>query len=83
MKLVGRTFRSKATYYKGRIVKTSLNHLYINFNKLDDYLLEISFEDFLKYCYCEEDIREEVLKRIEKQRKIQSNEDHSETEVSS
>lgn len=81
MKLVGQEFRSKATYMKGRIVKTSLNYLFINFNKNNEYLLRISFEDFLKYCLCSDEVKEEVLSRIEKQREVRPNEDISETEV--
>lgn len=66
MKLAGKTFRSKATYKLGRIVKTSQLHLFITFNRSNDDLLKLSFEDFLKYCYTSEEVENEIKSRIEK-----------------
>ena len=64
MKLAGQRFRSKATYQLGRIVKTSQKHIFITFNKGNDDLLKLTFEDFLKYCYMSDEMEEEVKNRI-------------------
>lgn len=65
MKLAGQRFRSKATYQLGRIVKTSQKHIFITFNKGNDDLLKLTFEDFLKYCYMSDEMEEEVKNRME------------------
>lgn len=64
MKLAGQRFRSKATYQLGRIVKTSQKHIFITFNKGNDDLLKLTFEDFLKYCYMPLEMEIEINNRI-------------------
>ena len=76
MKLAGQRFRSKATYQLGRITKTSQSHIWISFNKTSDDSLKLTFDDFLKYCYSNEEVEQEVRDRIEKQREIQPNKDN-------
>lgn len=66
MKLVGQRFRSKATYQLGRITKTSQCHIWISFNKTSDDSLKLTFNQFLELCYTSDDVKEEVLKRIER-----------------
>ena len=68
MKLAGQRFRSKATYQLGRVVKTSQSHIFITFNKGNDDPLKLSFEDFLKYCYMNDEMEEEVKNRINNKR---------------
>ena len=64
MRLAGQEFRSKATYMKGRIVKTSQLHVFVSFNKSNEECLKLTFDKFLELCYCSDEVKEEIIKRI-------------------
>ena len=64
MRLAGQEIRSKATYAKGRIVKTSQLHIFVSFNKTNEDCISLTYDQFLDLCICSDEVKEEIIQRI-------------------
>lgn len=56
--------RSKNTYEKGQLIKITENSVIVSFVKNNEESISISFEQFLKNCWCDEETEKIIREKM-------------------
>lgn len=57
--------RSKNTCEKGQLIKITENSVIVSFVKDNQETISISFEQFLKNCWCDEETEKKIREKME------------------